>query len=231
MTRLPEAVVWDLDGTLIDSAPDLCRSLNSVLVESGCSALEVEAVRPMIGNGVAKLVERGFNAAGRSPTDKELDAIVLKFMSHYSADPTAHTRMYPGVAEALERLAAASVKQGLCTNKPEAVTRAILRSLKIDQYFSAVVGGDTTDARKPDPRPLQLCIDKMGATAGDAIMIGDSAVDAGSARAVGIPIGLVAHGYRHTDLDAIDADFQIEDIASIPEILAARIASGQSFAC
>ena len=231
MGRLPEAVVWDLDGTLIDSAPDLCRSLNAVLAESGDRLLGVEAVRPMIGNGVAKLVERGFAAVGRALSAAELDETVGRFMTHYSADPTAHTRMYPGVAETLEALAAKGVKQGLCTNKPEEVTRSILRQLKIDRYFCAVVGGDTTDASKPDPRPLQSCIDTMGVSAGDTVMIGDSAIDAGSARALRIPIGLVAHGYRHTDMTDIDADFVIEHIASVPDILAAQVASGEAPAC
>jgi len=219
MRRLPEAIVWDLDGTLIDSAPDLCRALNAVLAESNCEPLEVDMVKTMIGNGVPKLVERGFNAVGEYLSDEELDAMVEKFAVNYSANPTLYTRLYPGVVEALETLAAAGVKQGLCTNKPEAVTRSILRELDIDQYFSAVVGGDTTDTGKPDPMPLQFCIDTMGATVGGTIMIGDSAVDAGTARALGIPIGLVAHGYRDTDLADIDADFLVEDIASVPEVL------------
>lgn len=219
MRRLPEAIVWDLDGTLIDSAPDLCRALNAVLAESNCEPLEVDMVKTMIGNGVPKLVERGFNAVGEYLSDEELDAMVEKFAVNYSANPTLYTRLYPGVVEALETLAAAGVKQGLCTNKPEAVTRSILRELDIDQYFSAVVGGDTTDTGKPDPMPLQFCIDTMGATVGGTIMIGDSAVDAGTARALGIPIGLVAHGYRDTDLADIDADFLVKDIASVPELL------------
>ena len=231
MGRLPEAVVWDLDGTLIDSAADLCRSLNRVLGELGHTSLDVQAVRPMIGNGVPKLVERAFKAVGRKLSATDLDVVVAIFMAHYSANPTAHTRLYPGVTEALETLAAAGVKQGLCTNKPEGVTRSILRQVKVDQYFSAVVGGDTTAARKPDPMPLQACIDTMGAAADRTIMIGDSAVDVGSARAVGIPIGLVAHGYRHTDLASIDADFVVEDIASVTEILATQIESAQLTAC
>ena len=231
MGRLPEAVVWDLDGTLIDSAPDICLALNAVLTESGMESQEVESVRTMIGNGVQKLVERGFAAVGRELSDKELDTKVRTFMAHYSANPTAHTRLYPGVADTLQSLATAGVKQGLCTNKPEAITRSILRSLNIDQHFSAVVGGDTTDARKPDPRPLQFCIDTMGAANGGTVMIGDSAVDAGSARAVGIPIGLVGHGYRHTDLASIDADFVVEDIASVPETLVAQIESGLALKC
>ena len=231
MKRLPEAVVWDLDGTLIDSAPDICLALNSVLAESGHDVLDVPAVRPMIGNGVAKLVERGFTAVGYQLSDEELDVKVQTFMGHYSANPTAHTRLYPGVEEALEALATAGVKQGLCTNKPEAVTRSILQALNIDQHFSAVVGGDTTDARKPDPRPLQFCIDAMGAAIGSTVMIGDSAIDAGSARAVGIPIGLVAHGYRLTDLTSIDADFVVDDVASVPEALAMQFESGRALGC
>ena len=231
MGRLPEAVVWDLDGTLIDSAPDICLALNAVLTESGLESQEVESVRTMIGNGVLKLVERGFAAVGQQLSDEELDAKVEIFMAHYTANPTAHTRLYPGVADALQSLATAGVKQGLCTNKPEGVTRSILQSLNIDQHFSAVVGGDTTDARKPDPMPLQFCIDTMRAAIGSTVMIGDSAVDAGSARAVGIPIGLVAHGYRHTDLASIDADFVVEDIASVPEILADWVESGRVLIC
>lgn len=231
MGRLPNAIVWDLDGTLIDSAPDLCQALNTVLAEAGFETLEVQSVRTMIGNGVPKLVERGFEAVGQQLSETDLEAMVTRFMALYSANPTAHTRLYPGVAEALETLAKAGVKQGLCTNKPEAVTRSILQQLNVDQYFSAVVGGDTTDARKPDPRPLKLCIDTMGATVGGTIMIGDSAVDAGSARALRVPIGLVAHGYRHTGLADIDADFVVEDIASVPDILAAQIESGRALAC
>ncbi len=219
---LPGAIVWDLDGTLIDSAPDLCRALNLVLWESRCDALEVDAVRPMIGNGVAKLVERGFRAAGRELSDSELARTVEQFMAHYSENPTAHTHLYPGVGQTLKELAAAGVKQGLCTNKPEAVTRLILQQLNIDQYFQAVVGGDTTDARKPDPEPLQHCIDAMGASVSDTIMIGDSAVDAGAARALQVSIGLVAHGYRETDVASINADFVIEDIASVPDALLAQ---------
>ena len=121
MGRLPEAVVWDLDGTLIDSAPDICLALNAVLTESGMESQEVESVRTMIGNGVQKLVERGFAAVGRELSDKELDTKVRTFMAHYSANPTAHTRLYPGVADTLQSLATAGVKQGLCTNKPEAI--------------------------------------------------------------------------------------------------------------
>ena len=220
---LPGAVVWDLDGTLIDSAPDICRALNLVLKVSGCEVLDVERVRTMIGNGVAKLVERGFRAAGRELGNAELEDTVERFMLHYSANPTAHTRLYPGVGETLEKLAAAGVKQGLCTNKPEAVTRLILKQLEIDQYFLAVVGGDTTKARKPDAEPLRHCIETMGAAIGDTIMIGDSAVDAGSARALQLPIGLVAHGYRDTDVASIGADFLFDDVGSVPDALAAQL--------
>jgi phosphoglycolate phosphatase len=185
----------------------------------------------MIGNGVAKLVERGFRAAGQALSDNELEQAVEQFMTHYSASPTAHTRLYPGVGETLETLARAGVKQGLCTNKPEAVTRLILQQLGIEQYFLAVVGGDTTYARKPDPQPLRYCIDAMGATVSDTVMIGASAVDAGTARALRVSIGLVAHGYRDTDVAKINADFLIEDIASVPTALAAQNQEERAFEC
>jgi phosphoglycolate phosphatase len=229
--RLPKAIVWDLDGTLIDSAPDICRALNSVLAESDCDALAEQPVRAMIGDGVPKLVERGFEAVGRQLSDAELDAMVELFMAHYSRDPAGQTGLYPGVAETLATLAAANVKQGVCTNKPEAVSRSILRELKIDRYFSAVVGGDTTHARKPDPAPLQFCIDVLDATLANTIMIGDSAVDAATARALQVPVGLFVHGYARTDVTTIDADFLIEHMALLPDILAAQIESGRALAC
>jgi phosphoglycolate phosphatase len=145
----PAAIIWDLDGTLIDSAPDLAQALNKLLREHGHAALEEDQVRTMIGNGVAKLVERGFAAAEERLQSDRLQDLVTRFLLIYTAAATDKTRLYPGVRETLRVFADAGVQQGICTNKPEAISKQILADLSIAGYFSAVVGGDTAAEKKP----------------------------------------------------------------------------------
>ena len=223
MSDLPAAVIWDLDGTLIDSAPDICRALTAVLVESGLARLDEAPVRSMIGDGVLKLVERGFEAAGRPLDEPERLKRVELFMLHYATDPAGRTRLYPGAASALAALAEAGVRQAICTNKPEAISLAVLRDLGINEFFGAVVGGDTTARKKPDPLPLVTCLDAIGVTNNEAVMIGDSAVDAATARALTMPVGLVTHGYARTDVTTIDADFLVDDLTRLPGIISEQL--------
>ena len=154
----PTAIVWDLDGTLVDSAPDLAAALNTVLDMRGFFTLSITEVRKMIGNGVPKLVERGFNAVGVRPDPAQLDELVALFVTEYKACATDNTRPYPGVVEALQEIHSMNIPMGVCTNKPEAFTRQILEGLGLSGYFSSVVGGDSTSARKPDPEPLLACL-------------------------------------------------------------------------
>jgi phosphoglycolate phosphatase len=218
---LPRAVIWDLDGTLVDSAPDICRALNSTLAAFGRDALDERDVRRMIGDGVAKLIERGFSATGARPEQQSITQAVELFMVHYSEDPVVSTCLFPGAVDALSGIAALGVPQGICTNKPEAVSRAVLRELGIDACFEAVVGGGTTRARKPDPAPLEHCMTRLGALHGrQGLMIGDSAIDVATARAVGMTVGLVTFGYARSDVRTIGADFLVEDLALVPGMLA-----------
>ena len=227
MAKLPEAVVWDLDGTLIDSAADIGLALNALLAEHGFDGLDEARVRTMIGDGVARLVRRGFAAVGRQLDDAELAPLADRFMQHYSVDPTRHTRLFDNAAEVLAVLSAAGVRQGICTNKPEGISREILKTLGIDQYFARVVGGDTT----PDPQPLRHCLDALGTAAAQAVMIGDSAIDAAVARALDMPVGLVLHGYARSDVDAIGADFLIDGLAELPDVLPDYLGAEQASAC
>ena len=217
----PAAVVWDLDGTLVDSAADLAAALNALLTRHGLNTHPVEAVRRMIGHGVPRLIERGFRAAGLTLDETELESLVQPFMKRYTACATDNTHLVPGAGDALERLRRADVRQGLCTNKPEAVTRNILDSLGIARYFDSVIGGDSTAARKPDPLPLQTCLDELGVAATEAVMVGDSGSDVGAARAAGVPVVLVPDGYTDVPPETLGADLVVSRIEQIPSRLPA----------
>jgi len=215
MSNYPAAVIWDLDGTLIDSAPDLTTALNVLLRENNRAALKTVAVRAMIGDGVGKLVERGFHATGKAVGVSSLPFLVDRFMRIYRIRATHETRLYPGAHDALQRFQDASIRQAICTNKPEAVTRQILDALSIAGYFDAVVGGDTTSRKKPDPLPLRDCLQALAVGTADALMIGDTAVDVATARAVNMQVGIVTHGYARHPVQTLGADFLIENLSTL----------------
>lgn len=212
----PTAIVWDLDGTLVDSAPDLASALNTVLDMRGFFTLSINEVRKMIGNGVPKLVERGFNAVGVRPDPAQLDELVALFVKEYKTCATQHTRPYPQVVETLQSIHAMNIPMGVCTNKPEAFTRQILDGLDLAQYFSSVVGGDTTSTRKPDPQPVLACLRGLVAEPGTSLMIGDSVHDVHAAHAAGLRIGVVPWGYRSAPVEELGADFVLNDLTSLP---------------
>lgn len=210
------AIVWDLDGTLVDSAPDLAKALNTLLIERGHNSHPVDRVRTMIGGGVPKLIERGFRAAGSPLDEAELDALVPRFMELYTACATDTTALVPHARDVLEYFYNAGVRQGLCTNKPAGVTRQILNALDISGYFASVIGGDSTESRKPHPLPLLTCLREMQARPEDAVMIGDSGADVGAARAAGVPVILVPDGYTGGPAVSLGADYVVGNIADIP---------------
>jgi phosphoglycolate phosphatase len=215
-----EAIVWDLDGTLVDSAPDLRTALNIVLDKRGFFTHSLKTVRTMIGAGVPKLVERGFNAVGVRPNAAQLDELVKIFKEEYKACATDQTRPYPGIVEALEAIQKMNIPMGVCTNKPEAFTRQILEGLGLSGFFSSVVGGDTTPRRKPDPQPLLTCIRGLASTPSSSLMIGDSVHDVHAARTAGVVIGVVPWGYRTTPVEDMGADFIVHDLAMLPNLIA-----------
>jgi phosphoglycolate phosphatase len=221
-------VIWDLDGTLVESAPDLATALNRLLNEEGQHGHAVEKVRPMIGGGVAKLIERGFRAAGAPLDEAECAALVPRFMKLYTACATDNTHLVPHAREMLLHFYHAGIKQALCTNKPLGVSQQILDALDISGFFSAVVGGDSTPEKKPHPLPLQTCLDAIGVGPQDAVMVGDSGADVGAARAVGVPVILVPDGYTGVPAASLGADYVVERLSDIPDILLPRLLMRQS---
>ncbi|MGB5486329.1 MAG: phosphoglycolate phosphatase [Lysobacterales bacterium] len=215
----PTAIVWDLDGTLVDSAPDLASALNTILDKRGFFTLSLDEVRKMIGNGVPKLVERGFNAVGIRPDAAQLDELIAMFVTEYKACATDNTRPYPGVVEALQEIHSMNIPMGVCTNKPEAFTRQILEGLELSGYFSSVIGGDSTSARKPDPEPVLACLRGLVAEPASSLMIGDSVHDVHAARAAGVTIGVVPWGYRSAPVEEMGADFVLHDLTGLAGLI------------
>lgn len=188
---MPGTALFDLDGTLVDSLPDLTASLNRVLAPAGIAPFEPSAVRPMVGDGVARLVERALAARGKSPDPRILDA----FRSDYFAHVAGLSRPFPGVPEMLARLAAEGWKMAICTNKAEAAARKLLARLELLSRFAAVGGGDSFPVRKPDPAHLRATLRAAGGDPAHAVMVGDHANDMKAAAGAGIPAIFASWGY------------------------------------
>ena len=219
-----KAVVFDLDGTLVDSAPDLQAAMNRMLAQIGRDELSVEAVTGMIGDGVPKLVERGLEASGGIPDGDAVEGLakmLSKFADEYKGHGTELTKPYPGVIETLANLRQAGIAMAVCTNKPQAATMEILEALDLARYFNAALGGDALDGiRKPDPKHLIAALDAVGATPGEAVMVGDHLNDLAVARATGSPAVLCTYGYSRVPVTELGADAVIDAFDQLPDALA-----------
>jgi len=209
----PRAVVFDLDGTLIDSIGDIADALNATLATRGLPALPEDQIKQMVGAGVPELVRRGLSAHGVDADD--IEPFVRELVERYSAKPVACTRLYDGGAELLAGLAAREVKLAICTNKPQAITELVLEELGIKSHFGAVVGTTPDLPRKPDPAMLRAALDQLGVAAFNAIMIGDSASDVGAARALGVPIIVLRSGYGNGAPEDLGADALIDSLSEV----------------
>ena len=217
-------IVFDLDGTLVDTAPDLVATLNTLLAEEGIAALPLGSARAMIGQGARALIARGFEAAGAPADDATLDRLFDRFIDHYRAHIADHSRPFPGLIATLDRLAAAGARLAVCTNKRTDLSVALLEALGLADRFAAIVGADTAPAAKPDPRHLTLTVERAGGRIDRSVMVGDSASDLGAARAAGVPVILVSFGY--TDIPARDLgpDGLIDHFDQLAEACVAALA-------
>lgn len=220
MSRSLQAVIWDLDGTLIDSAADLTAALNELLLEHGAGVLPEAAVRPMIGDGAARLVERAFAAAGTPLGAVKRDLAVRRFLRLYGENPVRDTRRFDGALAVMDRLTRAGWVHGICTNKPRAIATVILETLGFTERIAAVVGGDSTSHAKPHPAPLLSCLRQLGVSRDHALMIGDSAIDVRAARAAGLGIIVVGFGYSRTPPRSLGADAVVERLDQLPAVIA-----------
>lgn len=211
-------VVFDLDGTIADTAPDLAAALNAALVSLGRPAQSLEAVRGMIGHGTRALLRNGLAATGGGD-EALLNEAYPALLSYYEAHICDHSSPYPGVEQALGELAAQGVRLALCTNKPSALTHKFLAALGWQKRFDAIVGGDTLAVSKPDPAPLHFAIAEAGG--GRAAFVGDSIVDIQTARAAGVPSVAVSFGFADRPARDLGADAVIDHYAELVPTLAA----------
>lgn len=198
------AFVFDLDGTLIDSAPDIAEAANRLLEEYGGRPQPIGKVMKMVGGGAPKLLQRAFAAAGLAMPPAE--EALARFLEYYHTGPTMMTKPYPGVPQLLAAMHRAGNPIALCTNKPGRATAAILARLGWDGLFDAVVSGDDLSVKKPDPLPVQAALFLAGGTPNRAVYVGDSHVDVQAARNAGLPVMVLTHGYAHGPVSALRAD-------------------------
>ncbi|WP_375460787.1 HAD family hydrolase [uncultured Enterovirga sp.] len=208
---LPPIVVFDLDGTLADTAPDLISTLNVIMDREGLPHVPFETAREMIGAGSRALVERGFEAAGREMTPAHSDELFRLFLTIYADRLCVESRLFPHVEEALATLADRGYRLAVCTNKVELHSRRLLEGLGIAGRFAAICGRDTFPWFKPDARHLTMTIEAAGGDPNRAVMIGDSRTDIDTAKAAGIPVIAVPFGYTDTPVSELGPDIVIDD--------------------
>jgi phosphoglycolate phosphatase len=216
-------IVYDLDGTLADTADDLMSALNAVLTQEGLAPLPVENARSMLGAGGRALLARGFAASGRVLTPPKLEMLFGDFLAHYNAHIAEQTLLYPGVEAALKTFARAGWLQAICTNKMEGSARLLMETLGVAGRFAFICGQDTFGVGKPDPKPLLGTIAAAGGAADRAIVVGDSITDIKTARAARLPVIAVDFGYTDVPVSELGPDRVISHFDELADACAALL--------
>lgn len=219
MSHRFRAILFDLDGTLVDTAPDLTRSLNYVLSLEGRAPVDPSTVRSLIGDGARALIERGMALSGPAAPPDLIERRFADFIAYYWDHIADESRPFPGVVEVVTALAE-QLRLAVCTNKPERLSARLLRMLELEAAFEVIVGGDSLPVRKPDPGPLFASLDRLGVAPQDALMVGDSHIDVAAARAAGIPVVVVSFGYTVVPAGELGGDRLIDRFEDLPRALA-----------
>jgi phosphoglycolate phosphatase len=209
-------VVFDLDGTLVDTAPDLINALNFVLGREGLPAIPLATARNMIGAGARRMIERGLEAEDRAASVADITRLTADFIDHYAAHIADHSRPFDGLESALDTLAASGYRLAVCTNKLEWLSRLLLDRLGLSPRFAAICGADTFGVSKPDPAILQQTVARAGGELASAVMVGDAGPDVGVARRAGIPVIGVAFGYTEVPIADLKPDRLIDHMRELP---------------
>jgi phosphoglycolate phosphatase len=209
-------IAFDLDGTLVDTAPDLIRTLNGLLADEGLAPLPIEQARPFIGRGGRWLIERGFQAAGQTLHPTRTAVLFDRFTDHYLAHIADESRPFPGCEAALDALRADGARLVVCTNKRTRLSVALLDAVGLSDRFDAVIGADAAPAIKPDPRHLLAAVDAVRGDIARTVLVGDAATDAGAARATGAGLILVSFGYTEIPARDLGPDILIDAFEELP---------------
>jgi phosphoglycolate phosphatase len=217
-------IVFDLDGTLIDTAPDLIDTLQIILARLGLPRIAHETARRMIGGGARVLLERALAEEGRPVNKAEMEQIYAAYIEHYAAHIADRSRPYPQLEATLDRLASDGHRLAVCTNKLEWLSRKLLDTLHLSRRFAAICGADTFGVMKPDPEVLRQTIRRAGGEPSTAVMIGDSGTDIRTARAADVPIVAVDFGYTEVPIAALQPDRIISRYDELPDAVASLAA-------
>jgi phosphoglycolate phosphatase len=209
-------IVFDLDGTLIDTAPDLISTLNLILAREGLPPVEYDAARRMIGGGAKGMIEKALAAEGRAGSKAELDRMFGGFIEYYAAHIADRSRPFPQLEATLDRLAGEGHRLAVCTNKLEWLAVRLLDTLQLTRHFAAICGQDTFGMQKPDPQMLRLTIARAGGETSRAIMVGDSGTDIRTSRAATVPVIAVDFGYSEVPIALLRPDRIIGSFADLP---------------
>ena len=217
MTRI---VVFDLDGTLVDTAPDLISALNHVLEREGLPPVPLNSARNMLGAGARKLIERGLEVDGRAVSVADIDRLTRDFIDYYAEHIADASRPFDGLEAALDDLQAQGYRFAVCTNKLEWLSKRLLDALGLSPRFAAICGADTFGVSKPDPVILQQTVARAGALLSGAIMVGDAGPDVGVARRAGVPVIGVEFGYTDVPIAELKPDRLIGHFSDLPDAVA-----------
>jgi len=209
-------IAFDLDGTLVDTAPDLIGALNHILKRESLPPLPLESARNLIGSGARRLIERGFEAEGRQLTQEQASRLTADFIAYYADHIAELSRPFDGLEEALDELAARGCRFAVCTNKLEWLSRRLLDQLGLTDRFAAICGADTFGASKPDPVILRQTIASAGGHVSSTVMVGDAGTDVGVARRTGVPVIGVSFGYTETPIAELKPDRLIDHMRDLP---------------
>jgi phosphoglycolate phosphatase len=212
-------VVFDLDGTLIDTAPDLITTLNAIFARERMSQVDYANARNLVGGGARLLIERGLKASGRTLPAAETDRLVREFIEHYAAHIADHSRPFPGIEVALDDLRAEGCRLAVCTNKLEWLSVRLLTLFGLADRFSAICGADTFGTPKPNPAILLGSIARAGGHPGRAVMVGDSPTDIATARAAAVPVVAVDFGYSEKPISEFGPDRVVAAFSELPAIV------------
>jgi len=215
-STLAPTIAFDLDGTLVDTAPDLISALNFILDREGLPPVPLDAARNMIGAGARKLLERGLELEGRAASVWDIDRLTADFIAYYAAHIADASRPFEGLERALDDLAALGCRLAVCTNKLEWLSRRLLDELGLSQRFAAICGADTFGVSKPDPAILRQTIARAGGNPSSSIMVGDAGTDVGVARRAGVPVIGVTFGYTDIPMADLKPDRVIAHMRDLP---------------
>jgi phosphoglycolate phosphatase len=220
-------IVFDLDGTLVDTAPDLVASLNHAVTQAGLEPVGYDDLTHLVGHGAQAMIERTFKLRDRTLSDDDLAWQMKEFVAHYHATMPGASTLYPGLLDALDRLSGAGYTLAVCTNKMEMLAKTLLETLELTPRFAAITGGDTFDVRKPDAEHLLATIRLAGGTPSQAVMIGDSRNDILVARNAAVPSIAVPFGYSDVSVETLEPTAIIHDFSELtPELVERLVVAG-----